>query len=1132
MGRSVERLAQLFYQHEPHLNSIHISAILTKLAKLEAGGPLEPHHQHQPPELHGLEAGSSGSVLPLPPGTVTRSTHSLQSRQLLEQLVLKLQQQGVEDYTPRGIANVTWALAKLQYTPDENLRRMLLDNFCDQLQAAVPQDISNVMWAMAKLTKDTIMPQSPSMPGGSPLMVQPVPTPLLSHELVQLLLGQLCQQIFSGASCQTISNSLWAVMVLQQQQQWCMCGSLPQIQVLLHAFIDQLHQALPAHIQPVIRCMVQLATACSNHAGDAWISWQPPLMQTMLAHLEAQTVSIKQHHVLSVLHDVARLACLYLLVRRQQEEQQQPQQQESNISGDSQVALLQGLLLQLSLTSSAHDTAGTLSALSMLQPALEELGLLEAASSLHGMLTTAPRAHPYGSQQPGPSVAAIAAAPPTNPDPSSITAGTTQQGAGGPATEAGPSGSAIEASGSQVPSVPAFAGHTAEERAAEVSDTSSQQGQQTQMGLATAPGKAEAVGASPHLYGYQPEPVADVLAAALAGVQLHDTDPNTEGLAARQLTQVINSSETVWQLQQIYQANETQMDVIHLRACITRLCKILGSLRSQQTAGYRAAAEQLLQQVGERMLPMLPSSSARDLANVLWGYGRLQIQPSGQVFNTLLDLVVAKKGEATCRDCSVTLWSLARLAVMHTLDAPSTLQLQQVARQLVEILVDAAEAIVVEARGGSAAGRLSTESSQIESQQRRQHQGRLPEGGPLQSPGGSGPGGISQLLPRDVSSSLMALARLGFAWDVPSGEASAPQADPLPADQPHILPRSWLELLVEALLLEAHKAKTLDLGEAATALSNMGMHQQSQKVHDVLAAKHHAAAAAATPYSSGHGMGAAGALSPVTGLQAAAAEQSVVGAGMDLATWAGAGQQLGGGRYMQQQQPWQRSLQQPVAQGSYLYAQVGARQSGAGVMQYMGNPSASGVVSQQLQQQQRYIHQSAYPGSAQDQALQQHQEAGPGVQGSMQMMHPVQQPMMPHGAVAWGGPQSGVYGQMMPRAMIYTTPMQMGPTHMGAAAPSMAVGSQVPPMHQVGQAASGSYFTQHPTRHGPSLQAGSGQGAGAVPAGGYQMQPGQQMQMLMPVQQYQQGVPQQMVFQPGMVTYMQPGYGPGQVPPQ
>jgi hypothetical protein len=110
-----ERLAQLADAHR--LNPIHMAAILTKLANISKKQPSQ--------------------------GSKPTNVYAMRSVQIRQQLVQKLQHQlilqGCQGHCPRGLANIIWALAKLQCTPDLELVQMLLQGFCNQLPMAVPQ---------------------------------------------------------------------------------------------------------------------------------------------------------------------------------------------------------------------------------------------------------------------------------------------------------------------------------------------------------------------------------------------------------------------------------------------------------------------------------------------------------------------------------------------------------------------------------------------------------------------------------------------------------------------------------------------------------------------------------------------------------------------------------------------------------------------------------------------------------------------------------------------------------------------------------------------------------------------------------------------------------------------------------
>lgn len=74
--------------------------------------------------------------------------------------------------------------------------------------------------------------------------------------------------------------------------------------------------------------MAQLATTCSNHAGDRWIKWQSPLLQQLLDYLCSQREHMEMHHVSSVLRDVAQIVCLHLLLSKQKRDAEQKTEQQ------------------------------------------------------------------------------------------------------------------------------------------------------------------------------------------------------------------------------------------------------------------------------------------------------------------------------------------------------------------------------------------------------------------------------------------------------------------------------------------------------------------------------------------------------------------------------------------------------------------------------------------------------------------------------------------------------------------------------------------------------------------------------------------------------------------------------------
>lgn len=66
-------------------------------------------------------------------------------------------------------------------------------------------------------------------------------------------------------------------------------------------------EAVPGHVQRVIRCMVQLATTCHNHSGEAWVDWQPSLLVRLLRRFAVQQQGLKQYYVACVVKDISQV---------------------------------------------------------------------------------------------------------------------------------------------------------------------------------------------------------------------------------------------------------------------------------------------------------------------------------------------------------------------------------------------------------------------------------------------------------------------------------------------------------------------------------------------------------------------------------------------------------------------------------------------------------------------------------------------------------------------------------------------------------------------------------------------------------------------------------------------------------
>lgn len=135
---NVERLAQLFNDHAALLNPIHVAAMITKLPKLEATAGVG--HLSVSSAAGAVGTGTGGVASAAADGALPWLPPAMSaSRALLAQLLGKIKQHDMSEYSPRGLANIVWALAKLQHYPDPELQARLLDTFVERLPAAVPQ---------------------------------------------------------------------------------------------------------------------------------------------------------------------------------------------------------------------------------------------------------------------------------------------------------------------------------------------------------------------------------------------------------------------------------------------------------------------------------------------------------------------------------------------------------------------------------------------------------------------------------------------------------------------------------------------------------------------------------------------------------------------------------------------------------------------------------------------------------------------------------------------------------------------------------------------------------------------------------------------------------------------------------
>lgn len=668
--------------------------------------------------------------------------------------------------------------------------------------------------------------------------------------------------------------------------------------------------------------MAQLATTCSTHAGDSWLQWQPQLLQRLLNYLATQREQLEVHHVSSVLRDVAQIACLQLQRQRAGDrsatvtptgyssagslpsmgeaggvlglEGTSPDRvsaglggisassstaSSSCILGSSMVAQsapastasgddAEDVLARLAASGGPQDASSTVLALTMLRPQLQQLGLQPGVAALCSMLP--PAALPHLGPEVGQRLLAaasqadvpIACSPMSEPLPER-----TAKEEGSETPFSLPVSSVFAArvfaqSSEGLPLVPvplavpgSVSGSSSGSNAASPTDPSPLASFSAAFPKAagelpasnpghgnpgTNPGSPQVAGlpgnpGNPSSMGPQ---AGSTAAAAVAADAAEGGADNQEEAAARQLTHNIAYADSVFQLADIFTAHASVMDMIHITACITRLSKVLGTSPSQAS---QAAAASLLPLLGNKLLSVLPNANARGIANVLWGYGRLRALPQVQLLPPLVDAFLQQLPNAACRDSAVVLWSLARLSEGHGEPAEATVPaplLQQLGREVLQQLAAAAQ------EGGAPAQPGSDQQRQPATADHGPAEGQEDSVGPPSS--------------RDVSNSLMALARLGFVSedDTAAGAGASlsgtqPGPDTLAGQvqglslaagaapgagaaegstQPLTLPLSLITAVVDYLLRMASTAKTLDLQETATALKQLGLRELHAKV--------------------------------------------------------------------------------------------------------------------------------------------------------------------------------------------------------------------------------------------------------------------------------------------------------------
>eukprot|EP00775_Hariotina_reticulata_P009297 gene9297-9462_t len=689
---------------------------------------------------------------------------------------------------PRGVANIVWALAKLQCAPDAELHSLLLNQFCRQLDEAVPQDISNVLWGVAKLTKEHAAAFSSTSTGVA----------AASSRLGVGSLGSLSSgAALAGSSPSSSGSPSLATPPLLKRLLEHLCCQQEHLELHhVSSVLRDVAQVLCLHLLWQRRQVDQQQQQPRNHVTEAAEQSKPAVPGS-------ETTGQGAHS-----SDAVPAAG----GRDEFSSRSLPKASSSCIADESAGTLrdvagdAEEVLVRLAAAGGPQDASSTVAALAMLTPLLHQLGLQQGVATLCCLLPAAALPHQglEGSQCP---LAALARAPPATQRVAAAGASTTGsllgQSAGLPASPPGSHGWINAVLQHQSPHQQLSSArpllmqmHPIPDR--DVSRSTSSVSNITEGSLGGSGGSgcltpavkgALAVfegsgGSSAELLVQMqlPPPAADTGAAgqvcgghsstwadasiaglALAGMQLEDIEPlglvtihkgpdvrrgppGPDGTAEAPpaLSPACAGVEGALQPQQQTAPPLTLV-----------LSKVLGSAPSPDA---QAAAAALLPPLGSKLLRVLPHATARGIANVLWGYSRLRNLQQAELLPSLIQAFLQQLPSAACRDSAVVLWSLARLVDgqdMASLGLTAPL-LQRLGSAVVAQLAQAAETH----------GNL-------------QHQPRPPA---TPSTGSSGAAADVSAMQqeadragppssRDISNSLMALARLGFQ-PVPADNSS------------------------------------------------------------------------------------------------------------------------------------------------------------------------------------------------------------------------------------------------------------------------------------------------------------------------------------------------------------------------
>eukprot|EP00775_Hariotina_reticulata_P000136 gene136-biopygen324 len=190
-----QQLLELVAQHQTSMNHKHLSAALSRLAKMQVAAADRAAVQQLLVLLEQLLLPLLGQCGLRELSNTAWSCSKLQHTDtaLFSSCVTRYMHQAEHVDQPQSVSNVLWAAAKSHFLLDEQQVQQLVAVFTrpNMLQQATPQNVSNTLWAVAKMGQQ-----------------------LDQQQLQQLLTALLHQH--QHLRSQAVSNTLWAVATMGQ----------------------------------------------------------------------------------------------------------------------------------------------------------------------------------------------------------------------------------------------------------------------------------------------------------------------------------------------------------------------------------------------------------------------------------------------------------------------------------------------------------------------------------------------------------------------------------------------------------------------------------------------------------------------------------------------------------------------------------------------------------------------------------------------------------------------------------------------------------------------------------------------------------------------------------------------------